>query len=86
MYILVQSVPVYSVSKLVNIIKSVTAREIFKRCPGVKKELWGGEFCSSGYFCSSVGKHGNEEIIGEYVKQQGSKYEKLHMDYQLTMF
>jgi len=85
-HFLVQSVSVYSVSKVVNIIKSITSREVFRECPKVKKELWGGEFWSDGYFGSSVGKHGNEEIIGEYVKNQGNEYEKLHSDYQLTMF
>jgi len=25
-------------------IKSLTAREIFNRCPQVKKKLWGGEY------------------------------------------
>ena len=39
-HFLVQSVPTYSVTKLVRLIKSVTAREIFKRCPHVKKQLW----------------------------------------------
>ncbi len=43
-HFLVQSVPTYSVTKLVRIIKSVTAREVFRLCPHVKKELWGGEF------------------------------------------
>jgi putative transposase len=43
---LVQSVPTYSVTKLVTLIKSLIAREIFKKCPGVKKKLWGGEFWS----------------------------------------
>src|SRR3954463_1844601 len=42
-HFLVQSVPTYSVSKLVTIIKSMTAREIFKRCPQVRKQLWGGD-------------------------------------------
>ena len=43
-HFLVQSVPTYSVTKIVTMIKSLTAREIFKRCPYVKKQLWGGEF------------------------------------------
>ena len=70
-HFLVQSVPTYSVTKLVTIIKSLTAREIFRRCPGVKKKLWGGEFWSDGYFASTVGRQGNERTIGAYVKQQG---------------
>src|SRR6185312_7853439 len=45
-HLLVQSVPTYSVTKIITIIKSITAREIFRRCPQVKKQLWGGEFWS----------------------------------------
>ena len=78
-HLLVQSVPQYSVTKLVTIIKSVTAREIFKRCPYVKKALWGGEFWSEGYFASTVGKHGDEKTIANYVKNQGEEYEQLHV-------
>jgi len=59
-HFLVQSVPMYSEKKIVQIIKSLTAREIFRRCPHVKKKLWGGEFWSDGYFASTVGKHGDE--------------------------
>jgi len=58
-HFLVQSVPSYGVTKLVTIIKSVSVREIFKKCPYVKKELWGGEFWTDGYWGSTVGKHGN---------------------------
>ena len=85
-HFLVQSVPTYSVTKVVTLIKSLTAREIFRRCPQVKKQLWGGEFWTDGYFASTVGKHGNEALIGQYVKKQGQKYTKLHQDYQLTLF
>ncbi len=85
-HFLVQSVPRYSVTKLVTMIKSLTAREIFKRCPQVKKLLWGGEFWTDGYFASTVGKHGDENMIGEYVKKQGKEYSKLHQDRQLTLF
>ena len=85
-HFLVQSVPTYSVTKLVTMIKSITAREVFKMCPYVKKQLWGGEFWTDGYFASTVGKHGNEEMIGRYVQNQGKDYEKLHNDHQLALF
>jgi putative transposase len=84
-HFLVQSIPTYSVTKLVTMIKSITAREIFKRCPQVKKKLWGGEFWSDGYFASSVGKHGDESMIGKYVKNQGKEYVKLHVSHQLAL-
>ncbi|CAB9542178.1 Transposase and inactivated derivatives [Bathymodiolus brooksi thiotrophic gill symbiont] len=85
-HFLVQSVPTYRVTKRVTMIKSLTAREVFKRCPQVKSKLWGGEFWSDGYFASTVGKHGNEDMIGKYVKNQGQQYEKLHEAHQLSLF
>src|SRR5919202_835399 len=85
-HFLVQSVPTYSVTKLVMIIKSLTAREVFRRCPEVKKRLWGGEFWTDGYFASTVGRHGNEKAIGAYVRRQCSGYRKLHEERQLALF
>jgi REP element-mobilizing transposase RayT len=85
-HFLVQSVPKYSVTKLVTTIKSITAREIFRSCPHVKKQLWGGEFWTDGYFASTVGKHGNEDMIKKYVQNQGKEYTKLHDDMQLALF
>jgi len=85
-HFLVQSVPMYSVTKLVTMIKSLTAREIFRRCPRVKKQLWGGEFWTDGYFASTVGKYGDEAMIRNYVKNQGKEYTKLHSDHQLALF
>ena len=85
-HFLVQSVPTYSVMKLVTMIKSITAREVFKRCPEVEEQLWGGEFWTDGYFVSTVGKHGNEDMIRDYVKKQGREYLKLHEDRELMLF
>jgi REP element-mobilizing transposase RayT len=85
-HFLIQSIPTHSVTKLARMIKSLTAREIFKKCPGVKKQLWGGEFWFDGYFASSVGKHGDESMIQKYVKNQGKKYNELHKDSQLVLF
>jgi putative transposase len=85
-HFLVQSVPAYSVTKIVTMIKSLTAREVFRRCPEVKKQLWGGEFWTDGYFGGTVGKHGNEDTIANYVKTQGMEYHKLHEDCQLSLF
>ena len=85
-HFLVQSVPTYHVTKIVSLIKSITAREIFRRCPQVKKQLWGGEFWTDGYFAGTVGKHGNETTISKYVKQQESSYHKFYEDRQLMLF
>ena len=86
-HFLVQSVPMMSPQKIVQRIKSITAREIFRTCPEVKKQLWGGEFWTDGYFISTVGKHGNEDVIRRYIQNQGaeSQYEQLYEE-QLNLF
>jgi REP element-mobilizing transposase RayT len=68
---LVQSVPTYSPTKIVRTVKSITAKEIFERHPEVKEKLWGGGFWGDGHYVSTVGKHGNEETMANYVKAQG---------------
>ena len=85
-HFLVQSVPTYTITKIVTIVKSITAREIFKRCPQVKKKLWGGEFWTDGYFASTVGKHGDENMIAKYVKNQVREYTNIYKGKQLEMF
>ena len=85
-HFLVQTVPTYSVTKVVTTIKSITAREILSRSPEVRKQLWGGEFWTDGYYAGTVGKHGNENTVTNYVKRQGTDYQILHEDRQLTLF
>jgi REP element-mobilizing transposase RayT len=79
-HFLLQAVPDYSPSKIVRVVKSITAREVFARCPQVRKKLWGGQFWSDGYYIASVGQHANAEVIGHYVREQGTpeNYKKLH--------
>jgi len=81
-HFLVQSVPTYSPTKIVRIIKSITAREIFQRMPSVKKKLWGGEFWTDGYFMNTVEKTDSEAVIQVYVKEQGKEreYKQLHFE------
>jgi REP element-mobilizing transposase RayT len=78
-HFLVQSSPMYSPKKIVQTIKSITAREEFKSFPSLKKELWGTEFWTKGYFISTVGRHGDERQLSNYVKNQGIKdYKQIH--------
>jgi len=86
-HFLVQSVPAYSPTKVARVIKSLTAREIFRRVPAVKKYLWGGEFWSDGYYISTVGRHSSEGEIQRYIAGQGrqKEYVKLHSE-QLRLF
>jgi REP element-mobilizing transposase RayT len=86
-HFLVQSIPTYSPTRIVRVIKSITARELFRRIPSVKKALWGGEFWTDGYYINTVSRHGNEDVVRQYVEGQGKKqeYKKLHSE-QLRLF
>mgnify|MGYP001059444380 FL=1 len=82
-HFLVQSVPNYSPAQIAKIVKSITGREVFRRCPEVKKKLWGGKFWSSGYYVSTVSEKGNERVIANYVKNQGNEYKKLYRNNEI---
>ena len=88
-HFLIQSVPAWSPFRIIQTVKSITAREIFKKMPDVKKILWGGEFWSKGYFTNTVGYKGCEETVRKYVREQGleKEYECLHTEaVQLSLF
>ena len=75
--------PKISPGRIVQIFKSITAREIFRRKPSVKKELWGGEFWSDGYYVGTVGEKANWDTVEKYIKKQGKPKEELK---QLLLF
>lgn len=81
-HFLLQSIPTYQPTKIVRVIKSITAREIFRQLPQVKKKLWGGEFWGKGYYIATVGRHSSETAIQKYVKNQGvgvkNSYTQIH--------
>jgi len=78
-HFLIQTVPNIWISGMVRTVKSITAREMFKRHPEVKKFLWGGQFWTDGYYINTVGQYGNLSMIENYVKKQGIKnYKQIH--------
>ncbi len=87
-HFLIQSVPTKSPTQIITTVKSLTAREIFKKHPEVKKQLWGGEFWTDGYFVNTVSKFGDESSISKYVRDQGleKEYTVLHKESQLSLY
>ena len=71
--------PKYSIGETVRKFKSLTARELFKRFPTLRTELWGGEFWSDGYYAATVGEGGNWDIVKQYVKNQGKTPEAVQL-------
>ena len=81
-HIFVEVPPRYAPSQVVQIFKSVSAREIFRKFPKLKKQLWAGEFWSDGYFVRSVGDHVTADIIRKYIEYQTHENNSI----QLPMF
>jgi putative transposase len=82
-HILCSFPPKYGGSDIVRIFKSITARELFKQFPLLKKELWGGELWSDGFYLSTVSERGNWQTVEQYVKNQGKNKQEVT---QLPLF
>ncbi len=81
-HIFVEVPPRYSPAEAVQILKSISAREVFKKFPKLRKQLWAGEVWSDGYFVRSVGDKVTSDIIRKYIKYQTHDEDPL----QLRMF
>jgi len=65
--------PKYSIGRMIRVYKSITARELFRLHPEIKKDLWGGEFWSDGYYVATIGEKGNWDVVKKYIINQGNK-------------
>ena len=79
---LVSAAPKLAPSRVIQIIKSITAGELFRRHPELRKELWGCELWTDGFFVATVGEGGNREVIRVYIENQGKETH----DMQLKLF
>ena len=59
-----------SPADVVQKLKSISAREVFKKFPKMRKEMWSGAIWNDGYFVRSVGDKLTAEVIREYIKYQ----------------
>ena len=71
-HILFSSKPQVQMSKLVNSLKSVSARLLFREFPDLRRHLWNGHLWSPSYFLASTGQVTLEDLKA-YVERQ--KYE-----------
>jgi len=78
-HFLIQGIPTMTISRIVQIVKSITARELFSKHKEIKKLLWGGNLWTSGFYANTVGQYANEETIKKYVQNQGKSYSQMHL-------
>ena len=80
LHILVETRPRYSPSQIMKVCKSITTKEVFKKFPEVKEELWGGHFWSEGGHIDTVGDGYGVEKIKEYIRNQGGRSESTQIN------
>ena len=69
-HMVVRSVPKTSPSDIMQVVKSISAREFFKLYPDVKRRyFWGGKLWTQSYFVETIG-NATEDTIRKYVQDQ----------------
>ena len=75
--IIVKSEPKVSPSDIMQIIKSISARNFFKLYPQIKRKyFWGGKLWTQSFFVETVGNT-NDKVIREYVQNQLNAMDKM---------
>ena len=67
-HILVSFAPKHSIGQVVRVIKSISARELFRERPGLRRRLWSGQMWEDGYFARTVGDRMTRQVIEKYIK------------------
>ena len=81
-HVFMEAPPSYAPARVVQIMKSISAREVFKKFPKMRKAMWSGMIWEDGYFVRSVGDKVTADVIRKYIQYQ--KQEETSS--QLTMF
>jgi len=86
-HMVVKSEPKVAPSYIMQVIKSISARQFFKLYPEIKKKyFWGGKLWTQSYFVETVG-NASEDVIRAYVKNQLQAMDKVEKKYrQLKLF
>ena len=90
-HFLIQGVPKYSVTHYAKIIKGNLSKQLFLQFPQIKKQFWGGEFWTDGFYANTVSQYGGEKTIQRYIQNEGkqknrSEYKKLYENKQVNLF
>ena len=86
-HMVVRGEPKMSPSGVMQIIKSISAREFFRRYPEIKRQyFWGGKLWTQSYFVETIG-NADEKTIRKYVQNQLMENDKIEIKSdQLNLF
>lgn len=71
-HLLVECTPQSYIPSVMKALKGITARQLLKEFPELKKKLWGGHLWNPSYFVATVSEN-TEEQIKDYIKGQKTK-------------
>jgi putative transposase len=63
-HLLFSAKPTHQISKLINSLKSVSARKRFVAHPELQEKLWKGKFWSRSYFLATAGRLDDDANVG----------------------
>jgi putative transposase len=78
-HIFLTAPPRLSPARVVQILKSISARELFRWFPQLRQELWGGRLWSDGYFVRTVGDAVTSDIIRRYITYHEHKQDVIQL-------
>jgi len=79
-HLFVEASPRHSPARIMNVIKSITAREMFAKFPEMRRSLWGGHLWAEGYYMATVGDKVTTEVVRRYIRDQRKHNPSLHDD------
>jgi putative transposase len=59
-------------AKVMNVLKSITARDLYEEFPRWRRSHWGGKLWGDGYYVGSAGGHVTSDLIEQYIEWQES--------------
>jgi putative transposase len=60
-------------AKVMNVLKSITARELYAEFPRLHRSHWGGKLWATGYYVGSAGDHVTSDLIKRYIEYQADE-------------
>ena len=70
-HMFVSASPELAPASIIQTVKSITAKKLFERFPGIKNLQWGGALWTRGCFMMSSGSGTTDDMIRQYIKEQG---------------
>ena len=77
-HLFLEAPPRLSPAEVMNVVKSLTGREMFQKFPELKKDLWRGHLWADGYYVATVGDKVTAETVRRYIKGQRVHKNLLH--------